>query len=707
MSLTIPEKMNPGDFSNIDRVTLDRHIRSVSRYYMGTLVAVLMIALSIYAIMQVVLDRHSSQQSVSFLVSSQFIKFQQLTNTARALMRASTDNVVPVNVLDRLVGDMNQKIAEVRDISTQLRLLHQRLDENVAPSDLDLRLQSFLDRAERLGKIDNISRRRRYSYWGPIDFAAASDGFIVRGFQEEIQQSFTKSEASIATAKQISALLILSLVIALLAVGGLVLIPLLKKLRVEYEKKKVFEQQLSVLAHRDGLTNLPNRMSFIQMLDQLVASRTTDEEDSRNCPFVLLLIDLDYFKEVNDTFGHPTGNELLIEVAKRIASVVETGSMAARLSGDEFAVLAPNLSNDAEAKELAERIRKSLFLPYLIDGHMLNISGSIGGAIFPDHGTNAADIIRCADLALYAAKTKRNNLTIFNEAMMADRLAESKLRAALFNAVENDEFLVYYQPKNDIRNGQHVAFEALVRWNHPDLGVLSPGRFLHLLDTASSITAMTEVVINKVAHDIRIWRDAGLSYGSVAINMSEAVLISEAGYDMLASAVKRHSLDWSDLAIEITEDVFMNKYREQILATVVKLRERGVSISLDDFGTGFASLTNLRNFQFDEVKIDRSFVSDIGIDSKSEQIIKAMIDLVGNLGKNCVAEGVETQEQILFLQQAGCVIVQGYFFAQPQPFEMVTRRLESGSFPCGASAPSDIEARPLHAIPQFESLIAS
>ncbi len=699
--------MKLDDFSNIDRVSLDRHIRSVSRYYMGTLAAVLVIALFIYAIMQVVLERHSSQQSVSFLVSSQFIKFQQLANTARALMRASADNAIPVNVFDRLTDDMNQKIVEIRDISAQLRVLHQRLDEDAVPSELDLRLQNFLERAEMLGTIDSISRRRRYSFWGPIDFAAASDSFIMRGFQEEIQQSFAKSEASITTAKRISALLILSPLVALFVVGALVLLPLLKKLRIEYEKKEVFEQQLSILAHRDGLTDLPNRMSFIQMLDQLVAFRTTDEEDSRNRPFVLLLIDLDYFKEVNDTFGHPTGNGLLIEVAKRIASVVDTGSMAARLSGDEFAVLAPNLSSDAEAEELAERIRKSLFLPYLIEGHTLNISGSIGGAIFPDHGVNSADIIRCADLALYAAKTKRNHLTIFNEAMMADRLAESKLRATLFNAVENGEFLVYYQPKIDTRNGKHVAFEALVRWRHPELGVLPPGRFLHLLDTASSITAMTGFVVNQVAHDIRLWRDAGLSYGSVAINMSEATLISDAGYEMLANAVQRHSLDWSDFAIEITEDVFMNKYREQILATVVKLRERGVSIALDDFGTGFASLTNLRNFQFDDVKIDRSFVSDIGIDCKSEQIIKSMISLVENLGKNCVAEGVETQEQILFLQQAGCVIVQGYFFAQPQPFEIVTRRLEPCGSPRSASSFHDIAAQPLHVVPPFKSLITS
>lgn len=699
--------MNLGHSSQIDRVPLDQHIKSVSRFYMGTLAAVMMIALSIYAIMQVVLDRHSAQQSISFLVSSQFIKFQQLTNTARALMRASADAAVPLNVLDRLIDDMNQKISEVRDISAQLQIHHERLGDDTAPSEHDLLLRSFLDRAEMLGKIDNNSRRRRYSYWGAIDFAAASDGFIMRGFQEKIQQSFTKSEASIVTAKQISALLILSLVVALLAVGVFILNPLLKKLRVEYEKKKVFEQRLSDLAHRDGLTNLPNRMSFIKLLDQLVATRTADEGGYKVSPFVILLIDLDYFKEVNDTFGHPTGNGLLIEVAKRIASAVDADAMAARLSGDEFAVLAPNISTEAEAEELAERIRKNLFQPYLIDGHALNISGSIGGAIFPDHGNNAADIIRCADLALYAAKTKRNHLTIFTEAMMAHRLAESKLRAAIFNAVENDEFLVYYQPKVDTENGRHVGFEALVRWHHPDLGILAPGRFLHLLDTASSMTAMTEVVINKVAQDIRAWRDAGLSYGSVAINMPEAVLISEAAYDLLSNAVERYSLDWSDLAIEITEDVFVNKYKEQILATVVKLAQQGVSIALDDFGTGFASLTNLRDFQFDDVKIDRSFVSNIGIDSKSEQIIKAMVSLVGDLGKNCVAEGVETQEQILFLRQVGCDIVQGYFFAKPEPFEMATRRLGSRGFPCDASVPRVIETLPQNAKPLFGSLIAS
>ncbi|MEO5934569.1 MAG: EAL domain-containing protein [Duganella sp.] len=432
-----------------------------------------------------------------------------------------------------------------------------------------------------------------------------------------------------------------------------------------------------MLVDKDSLTGLSNRRSFTHTLERLAAPRHAAAGDPGTGAFALLLVDLDDFKAVNDTFGHPTGDGLLIEVARRIASTLAAGAFAARLGGDEFAILAPDLADKAAAAALAARIGESLVLPFVFEGHTHHISASIGGAVFPDHSANAQDLIRCADLALYAAKTERNSQIIFNAAMMADRLAESQLRAALFKAVEDDEFLVYYQPKIDIGTGRHLAFEALVRWRHPQLGVLPPGRFLHLLDTASSMTAMTEIVVNKVARDVRTWRDAGLACGSVAINMPETTLICETGYRMLANAVTRHALDWSDLAIEITEDVFVNKYTEQILATVLKLRERGVSIALDDFGTGFASLTNLRNFHFDDIKIDRSFVSEIGKDVKSEQIIKAMINLAANLGKSCVAEGVETEEHVLFLRQAGCVIGQGYFFAQPQPFEIATRGLES------------------------------
>lgn len=669
--------MSLGDTLKTDQFSLDRHIKTISQYYLGTLAAVIVIVLIIYASMQTVLERHSVQQNISFLTSNQFIEFQQLKGTARALMRGSTIDVVPVNVLDHMIDDMNQQIAKIRDTSAQLHRLRLLLDKDTKPSDLDIRLRSFVDRAEKLGKLNSASRSKHYSFWGPIDFAAASDGAIMRGFQLEIAQSFNKSQTSIVAAKRISALLILSLLVALCVIGALVILPLLKKLRIEYEKKKVFEHELSALVNKDSLTGLSNRRSFNHMLDTLVMPRYSNEGYPRADAFALLLIDLDDFKAVNDTFGHPTGDGLLIEVAQRIGPILAADAVAARLGGDEFALLVPGLADTAAAAELAARIGERLSLPFIFEGHTHRISASIGGAVFPDQCANAQDLIRCADLALYAAKTQRNSQVIFNAAMMADRLAESQLRAALFKAVEDDEFLVYYQPKIDIGTGRHLSFEALVRWRHPQLGILPPGRFLHLLDTASSMTAMTEIVVNKVARDVRIWRDAGLACGSVAINMPETALISEAGYRMLANAVKRHALDWSDLAIEITEDVFVNKYTEQILATVHKLREQGVSIALDDFGTGFASLTNLRNFHFDDIKIDRSFVSEIGKDVKSEQIIKAMINLAANLGKSCIAEGVETAEHVLFLRQAGCVIGQGYFFAQPQPFEIATRGLES------------------------------
>ncbi|MEO5934570.1 MAG: hypothetical protein ABIQ08_13615 [Duganella sp.] len=236
--------MSPGDPHKLEYFSLDRHIKSISHYYLGTLAAVIIIVLIIYASMQSVLERHSVQQNISFLTSNQFIEFQQLKSTARGLMRGFTTDIVPANVLDHMIDDMNQQIATIRATSAQLHRLRLQLDEDTKPSDLDIRLRSFVDRAEKLGKLDRASRAKHYSFWGPIDFAAASDGAIMRGFQLEIAQSFGKSQTSIIAAKRISALLILSLLVALCVVGALVIFPLLKKLRIEYEKKKIFEREL-------------------------------------------------------------------------------------------------------------------------------------------------------------------------------------------------------------------------------------------------------------------------------------------------------------------------------------------------------------------------------------------------------------------------------------------------------------------------------
>jgi diguanylate cyclase (GGDEF)-like protein len=638
---------------------------------MGTLATLVGVALLMYAVMHSVLNRHSAQQSASFLIGSQFIKFQQLTTATRALMRASADATLPPNVVDSLVEDVGQKIADIRGISAQLNELRQQLGEDAEHNDLDIQLTNFLNRAEVLVKIDTASRRQRYSYWGPIDFAAASGSSVMRGFQEEIKQSLAKSEGSIVAAERISALLTGSLVLALVVVGIFVLNPLIDRLRATHEKKKVYEKKLSDLAHTDGLTKLPNRMSFLKALDALVLSDSHEHSDHSRASFGLLLIDLDNFKAVNDIFGHPAGNELLLETARRIQNVAQDVTMSARLSGDEFAVLTSKNTTPFELEAMAEAIRQEISKPYSIEGHAFYASASIGGSVYPDHASTSADMIRCADLALYASKRKRNSLTIFNELMMAARLEENRMRAALAKAAENNEYVVYYQPKLDVWNIRKPMFEALVRWRHPDLGILPPGRFLHLLDTAASITEMTEAVINQVAGDVSKWRNAGQSSVAVAINMPEAVLVSEVCYDMLERAVKRHGIDWTNFSIEITEDVFVNKYKEQILQNVIRLRELGVSIALDDFGTGFASLANIRFFQFDEIKIDRSFVADIGVDVKSEQIIRALIGLAESLGKHCVAEGVETQGQVQFLREAGCNVFQGYFFSRPQPFDEV------------------------------------
>ncbi|MEY9558194.1 EAL domain-containing protein (putative c-di-GMP-specific phosphodiesterase class I) [Sinorhizobium fredii] len=283
--------------------------------------------------------------------------------------------------------------------------------------------------------------------------------------------------------------------------------------------------------------------------------------------------------------------------------------------------------------------------------------------------------MRIVDLALYTAKGGRNTTVIFDEAALARRLEENQLSLALVLAADRNEFVVHYQPKVDLPTGAHLGFEALVRWQHPELGLLAPGRFLPLMEGTQHIRGMTRAVIATVGRDLRAWKKAGLAPGPVSINLPEILLVGQEGYEFFASAVRENGLEWRDFAVEITEDVFLNRSANQILATVARFRQHGLSISLDDFGTGFASLVHLRDFPFDELKIDRSFVDGIGKDARSEQIIRAMIHLAQSLGKRCVAEGIETEGQRRFLTDAGCDVGQGYHFARPEPAALAGKRL--------------------------------
>lgn len=408
------------DHDDVEYISLDQPISSISRYYIGGLVFIVSIALLIYCAMYAVLERHSVQQNISFLVSSQFIKFQQLANSARALMRASADPTISENAVDRLVDEVKRKIIEIRNINSSLGELRQKIGAT-GDEELNRGLEIFLRRAEILVKIDNETRRRRFTYLGSIDFAAASGSSMMRGFQTELQNAAFSSEESIKVAKQVSVILTMLLVLTVFVIGFIGLHPLLKKLRISYERNKIFEKKLSELAHTDGLTHLPNRMAFMKKLEKLMSASNATDEGGIPEAALLLLFDLDNFKSINDTYGHPAGNELLIEVATRIQSAAQGDYIPARLGGDEFALLAPGVGDAASAQNLAEEIRMKMLQPFHVDGNTIMTSVSIGGAIFPIHAKDAPNIIKCADIALYASKVKRNSFSLFDASLVTDR----------------------------------------------------------------------------------------------------------------------------------------------------------------------------------------------------------------------------------------------------------------------------------------------
>ncbi|PDT34831.1 GGDEF-domain containing protein [Rhizobium sp. M10] len=659
-----------------------KYIRSIGRHYVLAVVVMTVLIGATFQTVKVALDRHSLQQNISYLIGRQFIRFQQLATQTRAIMRASADPNMPEYIIRPMVEDVQRAIDDIRSMSIELNGLNTQVEANLLERlngrdsaseklrlELDGRLEDFLQRAERVVSAKLQDRRERYSFWGPIDFAVSSDSVLMRQFSALIESAHDRSDVSIDHTRLISAVL-LSLTAATLILATLILfIPLLVKLRTEHRRTLDFEIKLTHLAHTDTLTGLGNRSSFNEALNGLFGSL-----ERTGAGFSMLLVDLDHFKATNDSFGHPAGDAVLSHVARALQKTFRSGDIVARLGGDEFAALLPGISDAATLEGIAGRAVAAIATECQFDGRLLPVSASLGGAVVPGHAADEATLMRVADLALYAAKAKRNTAVIFDESSFAQRLEQNRLASALAFAADRDEFVVYYQQKVNLQTGRHLGFEALVRWRHPQLGILPPGRFLPLME-GHLIQGMTRCIVNTVARDLRAWQAAGLAVGSVAINLPEALLVGDDGYDLIAAAVGANRLDWLDFSIEITEDVFLNRGANQIAETISRFRKHGVSVSLDDFGTGFASLVHLRDFPFDELKIDRSFVAEIGKDVRSEQIVRAIIDLARNLGKRCVAEGIEEEVQRDFLLHAGCDIGQGYLFGKPEPALVAVERL--------------------------------
>ena len=411
-------------------------------------------------------------------------------------------------------------------------------------------------------------------------------------------------------------------------------------------------------ALHDALTDLPNRMLLFDRLD---ASIETSRREQR--AMALMIMDLDRFKEVNDTFGHQFGDALLKQVAFRLQNQVRANDTVARLGGDEFAVLLPDAADANDAASMARKFLNTLQQQFVVDGQVLEVGASIGIAMYPAHGTDGRTLLRRADVAMYAAKQSQTGYAFHrddHESRTPDQLA---LVVEMRSAIERGEFELHYQPKQHLRSGLMTRAEILLRWNHPTRGLLSPAVFVPLAERTGLIKPLTDWVLDRAMQQCRIWQDAGAPI-HVAVNVSAKSLLDQAFPSKVQSLLDKWGIDPRFLKIEITETSIMAD-PAHALAILSMLQSMGVRLSVDDFGTGYSSLTHLRELPIDEIKIDKSFVTGMMRSDADAAIVRTVIDLGHNLGKQVCAEGVEDEETWRLLCEMGCDLAQGYWISRP------------------------------------------
>jgi diguanylate cyclase (GGDEF)-like protein len=441
----------------------------------------------------------------------------------------------------------------------------------------------------------------------------------------------------------------------------------LQSLQEQTKERARAEAQITHMARHDGLTGLPNRVLFHQEMQRALTRVHRDE------PFAVLCLDLDRFKSVNDTLGHPVGDALLVEVAQRLKTCIREGDMVARLGGDEFALLQHGTRDPTDATSMAERIIGALSTPCLVSGHTILIGTSVGIAFAPGDESDADDLLKAADMALYRAKSDGGGtFRLFEPEMDARMQARRLLEIDLGLALPNNEFQVYYQPIVSLSDYRVTGFEALLRWNHPTQGLVPPSDFIPIAEEIGAISSIGAWVLGTACADAARWPDEI----KVAVNLSPMQFKSRMLVADVVSALEASGLPAERLEIEITETVMLQD-TATTLETLNQLRSLGVRIAMDDFGTGYSSLSYLRRFPFNKIKIDQCFIRDMSEEHESMAVLRAITGLGANLGMVTTAEGVETLEQLCRLRAEGCTEVQGYFFSKPKPVEEVANMLRS------------------------------
>ncbi len=417
------------------------------------------------------------------------------------------------------------------------------------------------------------------------------------------------------------------------------------------------EEKITHMAHYDALTDLPNRVLFYEKLDELLT------RVPQSGGFAVFSLDLDRFKSVNDTLGHPIGDKLLQAAAKRMRGCIRDADIVARLGGDEFAIVQVAFKRPADATALATRLIEAVSAPYQLDDHQVVVGTSIGIAIAPGDGTTPDQLMKNADLALYRCKADRGNIYRFFEAAMDARMQERRaLELDLRRALVNGEFTLNYQPIVNLKSGRVTACEALIRWHQPERGWVPPLAFIPIAEETGLIIPIGEWVLQRACVDAVAWPDEI----AVAVNVSPAQFKSGDFVQVVKAALQKSGLPARRLELEITELVLMHD-SDVAVAMLHQIKELGIRIAMDDFGTGYSSIGYLRSFPFDRIKIDQSFIADITESRESLAILRAVVGLGSSLNIATTAEGVEAAHQLELLRSEGCTEVQGFFFGRPQP----------------------------------------
>lgn len=427
------------------------------------------------------------------------------------------------------------------------------------------------------------------------------------------------------------------------------------------------EDRIRWAATHDPMTRLPNRALWQASLEELATRSGLAGER-----FGLLLLDIDDLKRTNDSLGHDAGDALLCAFARRLAAAAPPDAVLGRLGGDEFGLIAPSLTDPAALEACSAALIESVRLPHIYQGRSLDCGVSIGGALFGTHGERAEDVLKAADLALYASKAAgRGRLTLFHSDLRAAAQQRSSMLHMARQVVADHLVMPYYQPKVDLRTGRVLGYEALLRWQHPRLGVQLPGTIAAGFDHGEIAVGLTRCMVDAVLADLRRWLRAGVDPGRVAINASAADFADGDFADRLLAQLARSDIPPAHLEIEVTESVFLSRGAGQVGRALGHFARAGVRVALDDFGTGFASLTHLKQYPVDILKIDRSFVSNLERDAGDAAIVDAIVKLGSSFGMDVVAEGVETAAQAALLLGHGCIIGQGFLLGRPQPFAMI------------------------------------